>query len=118
MLLSWGYHFYSLSPKTIHVEAAQLPTELLQAEQATTVLLQQQIQRLQTQDTAQWIAPQTIATLEELDQAYQTMKQELLQEQNGSVLINAMLDNLQLRYQILHQSVQQLEQLQNQSFTL
>lgn len=118
LLLSWGYHFYSLPQHGQPVETSLLPTELLQAEKATVVLLQQQIKHLQTQDTAQWIAPQTLAALEELDQSYQAMKQELLQEQNGKILIEAMLKNLQLRYNILQQSVQQLERLQNESFTL
>lgn len=121
LLLSWGYHFYTaqqiqaVEPVDKEVPAQQLPVELEQAEKAMFANLRQAVEQLQARDTAQWIMPHTLEALEELDEAYQNMKQDLLEDQNGRVLIDAMLANLRLRHQLLEQSVLQLERIQQYS---
>ncbi|MGH1339014.1 MAG: hypothetical protein ACRBFS_23055 [Aureispira sp.] len=119
LLLTWGYHFYALqqrpSSDIVVVKTPELPLEIKQAEEASFATLREDIQQLQKRDTAQWIAPKTLEALEELEEAYQQMKNELLEDQNGKVLINAMLENLRLRHHILEKSVLQLERIQQHS---
>lgn len=119
LLLTWGYHFYTLQQVPLATpvanESTLLPPEIQQAEQASFVTLQQDLEQLQKRDTAQWIAPQTLEALQELELAYQQLKQELLEEQNGRILIEEMLENLRLRHHILEQSALQLERIEQLS---
>lgn len=119
LLATWGYHFYTITElenlEMVEGSESPLPVEIEQAEQASFAALNQTIKILQEQDTAQWIVPHTLDALEELDEAYQQMKNELLITQNGKVLIEEMLANLRLRHQILEQSTRQLERIQQHS---
>lgn len=119
LLLTWGYHFYRIqqlpAPTPIADESNALPLEIQQAEQASFVALQQDLEQLQQRDTAQWIAPQTLEALQELELAYQQLKSELLEEQNGKIVIQEMLENLRLRHHILEQSTLQLERIEQLS---
>lgn len=119
LLSTWGYHFYTVAEleqlEVVEVDEPQLPVEIEQAEKASFAALNQTIKILQEQDTAQWIVPHTLDALEELDEAYQQMKNELLVTQNGKVLIEEMRANLRLRHQILEQSTRQLERIQQHS---
>ena len=86
-----------------------LPAELLEAENYYTSIIAKEKKELKRKDTENWVTPETIQTLEELDEAYQVMKNDLLEEQNPKILVDEMLNNLKLRKQILDESIQILE---------
>jgi hypothetical protein len=88
---------------------ASLPAELIEAENYYTSIIAKEKKELKKKDTQNWVTPETIQTLDELDEAYQAMKSDLLQEQNPKKLVDEMLENLKLRKQILDESIQILE---------
>ncbi|WP_291726026.1 hypothetical protein [Bernardetia sp.] len=92
------------------VQTVALPAELVEAENYYTSVIAKEKQELKKKDTENWVTPETIQTLDELDEAYKIMKSDLLEEQNPKVLIDEMLENLKLRKQILDESIQILEQ--------
>jgi hypothetical protein len=86
-----------------------LPAELIEAENYYTSIIAKEKTTLKKKDTENLLAPETIQTLDELDEAYQVMKSDLLGEQNPKKLVDEMLDNLKLRKQILDESIEILE---------
>jgi len=90
-------------------QTISLPAELIEAENYYTSIIAKEKMALKKKDTQNLLAPETIQTLDELDEAYQVMKSDLLGEQNPKKLIDEMLDNLKLRKQILDESIQILE---------
>ncbi len=88
---------------------ASLPAELLEAENYYTSIIAKDKRELKKKDTQNWVTPETIQTLDELDEAYKVMKTDLLEEGNPKILIDEMLNNLKLRKQILDESIQILE---------
>ncbi|AFM04101.1 hypothetical protein Fleli_1693 [Bernardetia litoralis DSM 6794] len=86
-----------------------LPAELIEAENYYTSMIAKEKKELKKKDTENWVTPETIQTLDELDEAYKVMKSDLLQEQNPKKLVDEMLNNLKLRKEILDESIQILE---------
>lgn len=90
-----------------------LPAELIEAESYYTSVIAKEKTNLKKKDTENLLAPETIQTLDELDEAYQVMKSDLLGEQNPKKLVDEMLNNLKLRKQILDESIEILENSSN-----
>ncbi len=90
-----------------------LPAELIEAENYYTSVIAKEKTNLKKKDTENLLAPETIQTLDELDEAYQVMKSDLLGEQNSKKLVDEMLNNLKLRKQILDESIEILENSSN-----
>ncbi|WP_375558647.1 hypothetical protein ACE193_12915 [Bernardetia sp. OM2101] len=86
-----------------------LPAELIEAENYYTSIIAKDKKELKKKDTENWVTPETIQTLDELDEAYKVMKSDLLEEQNPKKLVDEMLNNLKLRKQILDESIEILE---------
>lgn len=92
-----------------YAQNASLPAELIEAENYYTSIIAKDKKELKKKDTENWVTPETIQTLDELDEAYKVMKSDLLEEQNPKKLVDEMLNNLKLRKQILDESIQILE---------
>lgn len=92
-----------------YAQNVSLPAELIEAENYYTSIIAKEKMELKKKDTQNWVTPETIQTLDELDEAYKVMKSDLLEEQNPKKLIDEMLENLKLRKQILEESIQILE---------
>ncbi len=92
-----------------YAQSVSLPAELLEAENYYTSIIAKEKKELKKKDTENWVTPETIQTLDELDEAYKVMKSDLLEEQNSKKLVDEMLNNLKLRKQILDESIQILE---------
>jgi len=92
-----------------YAQNASLPAELLEAENYYTSIIAKDKKELKKKDTENRITPETIQTLDELDEVYKVMKADLLEEQNPKKLVDEMLNNLKLRKQILDESIQILE---------
>lgn len=92
-----------------YAQNVSLPAELIEAENYYTSIIAKEKKKMKKKDTENWVTPETIQTLDELDEAYQAMKSDLLQEQNPKKLVDEMLNNLKLRKQILDESIQILE---------
>ncbi|WP_338759803.1 hypothetical protein WAF17_12345 [Bernardetia sp. ABR2-2B] len=92
-----------------YAQTVSLPAELIEAENYYTSIIAKDKKELKKKDTQNWVTPETIQTLDELDEAYKVMKSDLLEEQNPKVLVDEMLNNLKLRKQILDESIQILE---------
>lgn len=86
-----------------------LPAELIEAENYYTSIIAKDKKELKKKDTENWVTPETIQTLDELDEAYKVMKSDLLEDQNPKMLVDEMLNNLKLRKQILDESIEILE---------
>ena len=94
----------------VYSQNVSLPAELLEAENYYTSIISKDKKELKKKDTENWVTPEAIQTLDELDEAYKVMKTDLLEEGNPKILIDEMLNNLKLRKQILDESMQILEQ--------
>lgn len=97
------------------VQTVALPAELVEAENYYTSIIAKEKRELKKKDTQNWVTPETIQTLDELDEAYKVMKNDLLEEQNPKILIDEMLENLKLRKQILDESIQILERTNSET---
>ncbi len=92
-----------------YAQNVSLPAELIEAENYYSSIIAKDKKELKKKDTENWVTPETIQTLDELDEAYKVMKSDLLEEQNPKILIDEMLNNLKLRKQILEESILILE---------
>lgn len=90
-----------------------LPAELVEAESYYTSMIAKEKTTLKKKDTQNLLAPETIQTLDELDEAYKVMKSDLLGDRNPKKLVDEMLNNLKLRKQILDESIEILENSSN-----
>ncbi|WP_027003779.1 hypothetical protein [Hugenholtzia roseola] len=107
-----------LSQKAENLDAQlqKIAPELLEAESFYQYQIKKQtqafVQLASRKETAQpELKAETLAELAQLDSAYTDMKAELLKEQNPKI-IEALLENLRIRKQILEQSIEIIETIQ------
>ncbi len=115
LLCVLGINFYTNSTSTTAEQVAEISPEVSQTEFYFASLINEQLQKLEGESTAEtkMIVDDAMLQLKRLEANYKDLEQDLLNGGDNKLILRAMINNFQTRVDLLEGVLEQIETFKN-----